>query len=204
MLSTASPPVSAALLTFEDISTSCCTSVAVPVGYRGLNWGSDWNVVDGRDYTDSGYQNGTVSGRNVLWAHDSDMRMVTSDRPFTLTSLYATAAWSDGLEFEVYAFRHGVAVSAYAHPIDATGPLHVELPSPPLGFDDIDALGFFVYGRSTPHVWPDGHTTTGDEFVIDDIQLSFDEPRRVTEPMSGAIFLSALAGMALVRRRRSR
>jgi hypothetical protein len=128
--------------------------------------------------------------------------MITSDRPFTLTSLYATAAWSDDLELLIYAFRDGVAISSYGHPIDVATPLRVDLSSPPLGFDGIDGVGFFVFGLSggTPHVWPDGHTTSGEQFVIDDLQFSFDKPAHIPEPMSGALLLTGLAAMAIVRR----
>jgi hypothetical protein len=107
------PAISGAqTITFDDVNTSpptptgLCPVPQLPNGYVGFNW-NNFYVLDGSStycMVPGGFRFGVVSGPNVAFNGFGDPASVSSTAPFSLDSVYMTAAWSNGLNVLVQGF----------------------------------------------------------------------------------------------------
>lgn len=194
------PAAAQTVITFDDIITSSSNgSLTIPNGYQGLNW-SNLGVIDAADYAynPSGYQNGTVSGKNVGYSGGGSglISTIAPGSTFTFNSGYFTATWNDGLSWSADGYRNGVKVfSSPTTLLNVTTPTLITL-----DFVNIDQIQFTV-GGGTLHP---GYAGAGSYFVMDNLKVS-DLPNASATPEPSplaALGLTAFGALGLVLRAR--
>ncbi|CAF1552599.1 unnamed protein product [Didymodactylos carnosus] len=119
--------------------------------------------------TKSGYRNGLVSGQFVGMTYDRQSMTITSERLFTLKSLWATAAWNDNLTLAITgSLSFGLLNQKYIKTvvIQATEKTFVE-------FDDWEGINHLLFNSSggKPHPAFTSHSAT--HVVLDDLAIEF-------------------------------
>ncbi|BAZ52571.1 hypothetical protein NIES4103_52350 [Nostoc sp. NIES-4103] len=184
----------AAILTFDDIAPIPVLS-AIPDGYGGFTW-NNFYYLNGSDsiYSDTGYDNGRVSGDYVSFNGFGNQAIV-SDSVFDFNSAYLTAAWNDGLSVTVEGLNNGTALYSKTVVVDTTNPTLVNF-----DFFGVDELRFSSSGGVQPDYLLD--QGGGTQFALDN--FTFDETATtVPEPtlLSALLAVSTLsAGSALKRK----
>lgn len=183
---------SATTITFDGLTNF----TKVPDGYNGLNWSSNFYVLDAVSYTTSGYTNGLVSPRNVAlnWFEQDISFSSASGGAFTLTSLYLNAAWNDGLTVAVTGKRFGSTLFSTNLLVSTAGPdLHLFNWS---GIDEVDFSS--INGGGVNH----GYSGAGHHVAIDNIVVN---GLGVPEPATWTMMLLGFGALGLTARaRRSR
>ena len=146
------------LISFDDLADQ----TIVPNGYQGLDW-SNFRVTNGSQYVTSGYQNGVVSGENLVFNRFADPASLTSDRSFLLKSAYLTAAWNNGLSVTVTGYRNGDPVHSQTYTVDANAPTKLTF-----NWRNLTGVGFSSTGGENA-----GLDSSGTHFVMDDLLISY-------------------------------
>lgn len=97
------------LLTFDSITS--LSSLGVPNGYGGLNWGNLF-VINGLSYT-TGYGLGDVSPQYSTYNGFSNPGIITpytAGSTFSFCSFYSVAAWQDETTLTITGSRLGVQI----------------------------------------------------------------------------------------------
>jgi hypothetical protein len=189
-------PVAANLITFDEFGPTNATVTPIPNGYAGLDW-LNFNVKSAGQTIDpqhdTGYGHGVVSPFDITYNSAGNPATIFSSlrAPFTLISVYLTAAWNDDLNVTIEATGAGgkhAAEFAQTVTINTLAPTLVTL-----NFPNIHIVTFSSSGGTahTPDVF-------GTQFVMDDLTLA--SLPSAPEPATAATLLSALF---LIPRRRN-
>jgi len=191
----------AAVINFDDLPVFGNTDLPIPNGYAGFNW-NNWYVLNSTTYgslnpniNPSGYTVGTVSKDNVSYnAFGNAAHFFSSDSSFTVNSLWATAAWNDGLyvTFTGYDASNNIVQTITVIP-SATEPTLYEL-----NWADIYKFGVAAAG-GTNH----GYAGAGTHVAIDDITVNAVSPVPVPVPATLALLGLGLAGIGAARRKQA-
>jgi len=149
------------LITFDDLSAGV-GGVQIANGYAGLNW-SNFYALDGPSYG-GGYAAGVISSPNVAYNGFGAPASFSSPAPFTLDSLYLTAAWNDNLQVTVTGLNNGQAIAG------DTATLTLSATQPTLfapGWSGLTEVDFTSFG-GTPHP---GYEGGGDHFALDNLAI---------------------------------
>lgn len=196
----------AAVITFED--RTCDSGMIVTDGYAGLNW-DKFGCIDGTAfYTDSGYFTGRVSGKNVTFNNFTQPAEITTTVPggpkFNLHSVYLTAAFNEGLEVKIEAWRGGALVSTTVRTLTVTHPTLVQL-----SLWQVDRVRFSTSGGVTIPAYSDGDPSDQTHLAMDNLDIDFTLPAATSVPTMSewalALLATAIAALAfswLLRRRR--
>jgi uncharacterized repeat protein (TIGR03803 family) len=151
----------ASVLTFDDLSGS--TGESVPDGYGDLHW-NNFYVLDAVNDAPphSGYRAGMVSPNNVVYDGYGQPAWLSGDRPFSLLSAYATAAWNDNLRFQVKGFAGSALVYQQTFTLSATTPTLINF-----GCVGVTSIEFSGSG-GTAHP---GYSGPGTHFVLDNVSV---------------------------------
>jgi hypothetical protein len=179
------------LITFDDLPE--LSIEAISNGYGGLQWDNFW-LLGGGGYDlpnvtipkSGGYWNGIVSPKNVAFNAYGLPSEITSLTPFYMESGYFTGALSDGLQLRIEAFFQGSLVGDTTYTLDTSGPLMIAFNLPV-----VDQIRFTSFG-GIPH----SESATGDQFVIDNLSISF-----VPEPSIMTLGILGIAMLVLQRRK---
>ena len=190
--------VQAVTLDFEELS---CPDLSCQVNatfgeYNGFQWPSlSLMETDEFPLNPSGYQNGAVSGDNVLWGGGTGSgTFVSRSTPFDFNGATFTAAWRDGLTLGLSGWNNGVQLFSDSYALSTQQPLAVNV-----DYLGIDTLSFTMdFAESTQH-WVYGD---GLQFAVDDFK--YDMPSPVPEPEIYGMMLTGLGIMGLVARRKKR
>lgn len=170
-------PAGASLITFDDMSDAG-TGSAIPIGYAGFTW-NNFRVLNTVAYlasaqaegiNASGYNAGTVSPQNVIYAAWSDPASISGLGKFDLTSAFLTAAWNDNLQVEVVGSSGGIVLYDQVYVLNATVPTLVTF-----NYAAVDLVQFSTSG-GTQH-YPIG---MGTHFCMDN--LTVNENGAIPEP----------------------
>jgi hypothetical protein len=183
----------AEVITFDSLTAT--VSSPVPNGYEGFNW-SNFDYLTSTPGELSGYPVGTISSPNVGFNGLGDPASFTSagGSPFTLTSLFLTAAWNDGLNVAVTGLLGGSVLDTETFIVSTATPTLETL-----NWTGIDTVSISTSGGiPNPDFVPSGQ---GTEVVVDDITIQ-DGTTPVPEPWTlGLVGSGVLALAGAVRRR---
>ena len=183
------PAVSnATLVTFDDLTCSS-SGTPIPTSYSGLTW-DNFYCLDSSARVD-GYHNGAVSPSNVAlnWFSNPANFSISSPSSFTLNSAYLTAAWNNGLNVQVQAYRLGSLVSTTNHVLQATAPLLVNF-----NLVNVDQVVFTSSGGTSA-----GFSGSGTQFAMDNLVVNEAVPVATVNPVPtlsqwSLLLLSGLLG----------
>lgn len=172
--------VSADTLTFDDL-TPTSSYGAIPDGYGGFNWSTDFYYINRHYHSGSGYDLGTVSGEysafnafaNVVSASQSD---------FDFNGAYLTSAWDSSLYIDLKGFKDGNVIYSQTVVVSNTAPTWFTF-----DFLNIDTLQI---------------ASRGSQFVMDN--MLYNDGSEVPAPSAiiGMIGLGAVGLVGAVRRRK--
>ncbi|OPL17225.1 MAG: hypothetical protein AVO38_05335 [delta proteobacterium ML8_D] len=172
---------SATVLTFDDIGLG---SEPIYDGYGGLNWDEMWYLnATQPEYSNSGYENGTVSGDYVAYNAWANVATV-EDGLFDFNGAYFTGAWRDGLNIRLRGFSGGSQQYETTIVVDHTGPTWATA-----DFLGIDRLEFYSFGGTQV----DNLFGSGAHFAMDN--FTFNETAPVPEPATILLMGTGLLGM---------
>lgn len=173
LLLLASAGACAGVIGFDDLPGD--ESAPIANGYQGFDW-DNLGAIRADAYPGSGYAAGTVSFANTAFNRDGGIAAVSKAGGFDFVGAFFTSAWLEQeLAFDGWRDGRLVHSTAGSYVIDTATPLWIGL-----GWKDIDTL--VIYNSS------------GTQWAMDDFT--------VPEPASFALFGTALAGLAMARRRR--
>jgi len=154
------------VLKFDNVSTSFQDTI--PNGYGGLKW-NNFDVVDGVDYVDSGYQAAVISTNYVAFPVGTTNDVLTasiSAKPghfFRLNSGYFTAAWNDDLQLEVIGKQNGRTLFDRTYFLSSTSPTKITFP--PSILTSVE----FISSGGTPN---GAYNGSGVHFAVDNLSVT--------------------------------
>ena len=191
----------ASIITFDEFPAAG----VIPNGYAGMNWVDPTTLccfmaLNTVTYpVPSGWQNGTLSSPNVAFTFSGGPASFTSATatPFTLNSLYLTAAWRDSLQITIEGRLGGLGgtlVDSITAQINTSGPRLFSL-----DWSNIDTVSF----RASGGVHNDAFTGDGTYFALDNMTIN--EATSAT-PIPGALplFAGGLGALGLLGWRRKK
>lgn len=175
-----------ASLATADIDFEGLSGGAVPAGYAGMNWSSDFYNLDGTNYsTDSGYKVlGTQIGFNAfasspIWFESQD------SSKFDILCVDSAAAWRNWVDVRFDGYNDGGLVYSTTHRITADVRNTIAL-----NYLGIDRLEMHYVGDSGTNYWTGGDGT----------HVAYDNFKMIPAP--GALAFLGLGGLTFVGRRR--
>lgn len=195
----ASHASAASLITFDDLSNpSEPAGDTIQNGYANLNW-SNFVVLDTSNYPNpSGYQLGTVSPTNIaLNNFGAPASFFSSSGLFNLSSLYATAAWNDGMTLLIQGLRGGNVIDSISPSIDTSAPTFLLL-----NWLGIDTVTFQTSGGvENPNFCCGGDVQGSRQFALDNVSV---ELNPTPLPAALPLFATGLGALGLLGWRRKR
>jgi hypothetical protein len=183
----------AEVITFDSLTAT--VSSPVPNGYEDFNW-SNFDYLTSTPGELSGYPNGTISSPNVGFNGLGDPASFTSvgDTPFTLTSLFLTAAWNDGLNVAITGSLGGLVLDAETLIVSTAAATLETLNWPGINTISISTSG----GTPNPNFATGG---SGTQVAVDNITINNGTPP-IPEPGTlGLVGSGVLALAGAIRRR---
>lgn len=175
------------VLTFDDLTGSDAGGVPVPNGYGSLSWDFIyWLNSSTVSQTPNGYLNGLVSGTNVAYGGSPGTGSISAATPFSVISMYMTAAWDDPVNIEIVGFRSNTVIYDNTFIVRFSGPTLLAL-----NYLNVDRVEF--HPLSGTQINPNIASL---QFAIDNLTVTVPEPAL---PALAAFGVLALA----LRRRRS-
>ena len=143
----------------------------------------------------SGFHNGAVSGKNVVWGVAMGPgTFISKSTPFDFNGATFTAGWRDGLKLGLSGWSNGVELFSDSYTLSTQQPLKVEV-----DYLGIDTLSFTTdFSMSTQH-WSHGD---GLQFAMDNFKYDMTAP--VPEPEIYAMMLAGLGIMGWAARKKKR
>jgi len=176
MAVTLSSGLQAAVLTFDDVSTTT-SYTTIPNGYGGFNW--NMNVIYKYHHPGSGYDLGRVSGDYAAWNYEPSSVSVSTGA-FDFNGAYFASAWDSTLAIELEGWGAGVKLFSDTITVINTGPTWFGANY--LGIDELKI------------------TSLGQQFVMDN--FTFNNPiGAVPIPAAAFMFAPALLGFLGLRRK---
>lgn len=173
LLLLASSSACAGVIGFDDLPGD--ESVPIVNGYQGFDW-HNLGAIRADAYPGSGYAAGTVSFANTAFNRDGGTAAVSKAGGFDFVGAFFTSAWLEQeLAFDGWRDGQLAYSTTVSYVIDTVTPAWIGL-----GWKDIDTL--VIYNSS------------GTQWAMDDFT--------VPEPASLALFGTAVAALAMSRRRR--
>ncbi len=151
------------ILDFDDVVVNAQSEeLSVSGVYNGFFF-ADAGIVNGSAiYNESGYENGAVSGDNVLFNEDGNKLTIARLTDFDLESGVFTGAWNNGVNVRVTAYDDGEVTAIAEFALKADEPTFVEFEFE--GFKSIDTLEFESWGGVNA-----GYDGGGTQIAIDDL-----------------------------------
>ena len=122
---------------FDDLTAN----FPVPNGYHCLNW-VNVAILSKDPLSNTGYDHGAISSPNVAYNGAGLLGTISRATPFEPISVYATAAWNNGLNATFIGLLSNIQIGVVTVTLDTITPKFVELT--PLGV--IDTLTFIGAG----------------------------------------------------------
>jgi hypothetical protein len=166
-------------LTFDDIASDFIG--LIPSNYGGLNW-VRFGYSDGSApiRTESGYDNGRVSGDYLAFNVVSANAATISGPVFNFNSAYLAGAWNDNLNVRIRGLRLGSQLYDEIAVVNTTEPIFFTF-----DFVGIDTLEFTSFG-GTPRP---GLSGSGLNFAMDNFNFSVPEPTSLALLCLGSHYL---------------
>ena len=169
--------------------SSAVTGTAIPANTGGLTW-TNFLCLNGSGYgtaTDNGYRPATRSAPNVILRYPGYVNEVTrfGGGVFTLNSAYLTAAWNDGLQVRVEAFRSGASVQVLTFTPSASAATLVNF----TGMVNVDRVVFSASG-GRQHPGYQGGGGGWEHFALDDVNYTLGTVHAITvapTPVNGTL-----------------
>jgi hypothetical protein len=187
-------------ITFDDVNTSpptptgLCPVPQLPNGYDGFSW-NNFYVLDGSStycMVPGGFRFGVVSGPNVAFNGFGDPASVSSSTPFTLDSLFMTAAWTNGLNVLVQGFVGANPFYSQSFVLNTYTPTRFVF-----NWTGVDSVSFASSGGVDA-----GYIGHGEQIAFDNMSMTVNV---TPEPATLLLIGTGLAGIGgAVRRRRRR
>jgi len=180
----------AEVLTYDNLAVSANGSATVSLnGYGGLGE-SNLAYLDGTQIG-VGYANGVVSPNNVAYdPGGTPSELLAMTGTFSLFSAYFTAAWRDGMQITVDGYVGAQLVDSQQFIVNTTGPV----------FETFDFIGItealISTSGGTIHSGYNLQDTNGEQFVMDNLNVTTPEPGALALATVGAV------GVSLAARRR--
>ena len=180
------PLVKAQTITFDEFTLTADDGTnMVPFGYSGLTWTNVWMESTNLYPSSPGYLNGAVSPLNVGINAYGSVASFSSASPFTLNSLYATAAWMTELPVIFTGSFGGTELYSFTGVLSSTSPSLLNL-----NWSGIDTFTFVATQQGG-----------GMQIALDNISIN-NQSTPVPEPSTyGLMGATALLGMGYLRRR---
>lgn len=184
----------ATTLTFDDLAGN---TSAVPASYGGLSWTnmSALNSDISTNYSKTGYENGRVSGKIVVFNDFGSAAMVAQGASvFTLNDGYFAGAWNNGLNITVEGFTGG-AIAAFTKTfiVDTS---KASLQS--FGWTGLTSVRFTSSG-GTRSAFGQG---SGTQFVLDNLRVNEALTAAVPEPATWGMMILGFGAIGAAQRRR--
>ena len=188
----AAGPIQAQTMTenFDGLTCSSAnTASPVPANTGGLTW-TNFLCLNSSGYgtpTNNGYRPATRSQPNVILGAPSVVNQVTRSGGgvFTLNSAYLTAAWNDGLQVRVEAFRSGARVQVLTFTPSASAATLVNF----TGMVNVDRVVFSASG-GRQHPGYQGGGGGWEHFALDDVNYTLGTVHAITvapAPVNGTM-----------------
>ena len=144
---------------FDDLPANDWGGDPIPNSYLGLQW-SNFYVYDQFHAANPNYLAGIVSPSNAVFNAGGYLATLSSGSRFDLISAYLTAAWDNGLLFEVRGFAGADQLYDNTYPVHTAAPQFIEF-----DFLGVDRVEFRSYGEYQAN-----------QFVMDDLTIAIPEP----------------------------
>jgi hypothetical protein len=184
-------PVSATVITFDDMSSSIFSNgvpfdqTVITNGYQGFDWANFFTLngpLEVEVYGTNGAYYGMVTASNVAFnGGGTPAEVDSSGTNFNFLSAYLTGAWKSNLNIEVQGFSGATLLYDTTVVANATSPT-------PFTFNylDIDRLTFNSFGGQNAG-FPLG---SGEQFAMDNFTFEFvPEPSSLLLATAGALLL---------------
>jgi len=174
------------LINFDDLPSA---QGLIPSPYSGFNW-SNWGALK-TIFPASGYTPGTVSPNNTTFNSNGQPASFSSSTSFTVNSLWATAAWRDGLSvtFSGYGLGDSLVYTRTVSPSATEPTLYA--------FNWTDIYKFEV--STAGGTYHPGYDDNWTQVAIDDITVNVPVPTPATIALLGL----GLVGMGAARRKKA-
>jgi hypothetical protein len=166
----------AVTLTFDDISANVSTPLKK---YSDLNW-SNLYVYNASKHSNSGYNNGAVSQKNIVFNLSEGTSSIRSAKRFDFNKTYLSAAWNNDLNILVEGFFNDNLKYSKTVTVNPYQPQQFNF-----NFLGINKLTFKSFGGTNAGLGQSGKMFVMDNFVYNETKMVSNKlSQSVPEPVS--------------------